>query len=97
VIADGVITQAAALAAAIICPEVKNYMLASHMSREPAGRMLLEALGLRAVIDGDMALGEGTGAMMLFPLLDMVLEVYHGEHTFDALGMDAYVPQGGNA
>ena len=42
-----------------------------------------------------MALGEGTGAVTLFPLLDMALRVYNGTHTFDDLGMEAYTPQGG--
>ena len=38
---------------------------------------------------------EGTGAVTLFPLLDMALRVYNGTHTFDDLGMEAYTPQGG--
>ena len=42
-----------------------------------------------------MALGEGTGAVAVLPLLDMALRVYHGTHTFDDLGMDAYTPQEG--
>ena len=44
-----------------------------------------------------MALGEGTGAVTLFPLMDMALAVYAGPHTFDSMGMDAYVPQEGQA
>ena len=39
-----------------------------------------------------MALGEGTGAVMLFPLLDMALAVYGSSHSFQNLGMAAYVP-----
>ena len=35
----------------------------------------------------------GAGAVMLLPLLDMALRVYHGAHTFDALNMAAYTPQ----
>lgn len=54
---------------------------------------MLDALGLQPVLHGDMALGEGTGAVMLLPLLDMALRVYHGAHTFDALNMAAYTPQ----
>ena len=53
--------------------------------------------GLEPVIDAGMALGEGTGAVMLFPLLDMALRVYAGEHTFASLGMEAYKPMGGGA
>ena len=72
-------------------------MLPSHMSREPAARRIFEELDLHPVIDADMALGEGTGAVALLPLLDMALAVYYGPHTFDRLGMDAYTPQEGQA
>ena len=95
VVIDGVISAVAALTAARICPEARAYMLPSHMSREPAARRILEELNLHPVIDADMALGEGTGAVALLPLLDMALAVYHGPHTFDQLGMDAYTPQEG--
>jgi len=93
IVIDGVISAVAALAALRICPDAGEFMLASHMSREPAGKLVMDALGLEPVIDAGMALGEGTGAVMLFPLLDMAYRVYCGKHTFDDLGMDAYTPQ----
>lgn len=97
VVIDGLISSAAALLAARYYPVAREYMLASHVSREPAGQMTLDELGLTAIVHGDMALGEGTGAVTLFPLLDMALNVYHGPHTFEGLGMAAYKPQGGKA
>jgi len=97
VVIDGVISAVAALVAVRICPEVRHFMLSSHISREPAGKMLMDALELESVIDAGMALGEGTGAVMLFPLLDMAHRVYAGKHTFHDLGMDAYTPQGDKA
>ena len=95
IVIDGVISAVAALTATRICPGARAYMLPSHMSREPAARRIFEELDLRPVIDADMALGEGTGAVALLPLLDMALAVYHGPHTFDQLGMEAYTPQEG--
>lgn len=95
VVIDGVISAVAALVAARICPEAKDFMLPSHMSREPAALRIMDELGLQPVIHADMALGEGTGAVALLPLMDMALCVYHGRHTFDDLGMDAYTPQEG--
>lgn len=95
VVIDGVISAVAALVAARICPEAKNFMLPSHMSREPAAIRIMDELELKPIIHADMALGEGTGAAALLPLLDMALRVYHGPHTFDDLGMDAYTPQEG--
>ena len=95
IVIDGVISAVAALIAARISPACRAFMLPSHMSREPAVAPVMEELGLSPVIHADMALGEGTGAVTLFPLLDMALRVYNGTHTFDDLGMEAYTPQGG--
>lgn len=93
VVIDGVISAVAALIAARICPETVDFMLPSHMSREPAMVRIMEELHMRPILHADMALGEGTGAVALVPMLDMALRVYHGTHTFDDLGMDAYTPQ----
>lgn len=92
VVADGVISAAAALVACRICPRARAYILPSHRSRESAARQILSELDLHPVLDAGMALGEGTGAVMLFPLLDMALAVYGSSHTFQNLGMAAYVP-----
>ena len=92
---DGFISLAAALVACRVCPEAREFLLPSHASRAPGAQAIARALGLRPVIAGEMALGEGTGAAMLFPLLDMAARVYRGAHTFDSLGMAAYTPQGG--
>lgn len=90
VVLDGVISCVAALCARQLCPRAVGYMLASHESQEPAARVLLDRLGLRAPITAAMHLGEGTGAMALLPLLDAAIEVYRGCITFEQSGMDAY-------
>lgn len=96
VVIDGVISAVSALIAMRIDPDCAACMLASHVSREPAGKILLDELGLSPVLHADMALGEGTGAVMLFPLLEAAARVYFGTHTFTDLGMAAYTPQGGS-
>ncbi|MBQ2699937.1 MAG: nicotinate-nucleotide--dimethylbenzimidazole phosphoribosyltransferase [Clostridia bacterium] len=93
IVIDGMISAVAALTAARLCPQVKDFMLPSHMSREPAMQRIMAELELKPILHGDMALGEGTGAAALLPLLDMALNIYHGPHTFEGLGMDAYTPQ----
>lgn len=94
IVIDGFISSVAALTAARIEPQCTDFMLASHESGEPAAHMVLEALQKKAVICGRMALGEGTGAAMLFPLLDMALSVYHQSHTFNAIGIKSYEDYG---
>ena len=93
IIIDGVISAVAALTAARIQPEAMACMLPSHMSREPAMMRIMAELQMEPILHADMALGEGTGAVTLIPLLEMALNVYHGPHTFDDLGMEAYTPQ----
>ena len=89
IVVDGFISALAAYTAAQLCPGCECAMLASHVSAEPAAHRLLESLGLDAPISAGLRLGEGTGAVCLFPLLDAALALYNGT-TFDETGMDAY-------
>ncbi|MBR0464059.1 MAG: nicotinate-nucleotide--dimethylbenzimidazole phosphoribosyltransferase [Clostridia bacterium] len=95
IVIDGVIVEAAALCAYRICPDVKPFMLASHMGHELPAVRIMDEIGLRPVIYADLALGEGTGAVALLPLLDMGYRVYSGTHTFDGIGLKAYKEKGG--
>lgn len=90
VIMDGFISGVAALCAVKLCPFVKDYLLPSHISAEPAGRMLMQTLGFNPVIHADMRLGEGTGAVALIPLLDLALSVYKNAASFDDIQVEAY-------
>lgn len=90
IVLDGMITAVAALAAERLAPGVRFYMIASHLSKEPITRRIMEELELYPVIQAGLALGEGTGAAMLFPLLDMALTVYRENDSFDEMEIDAY-------
>lgn len=90
VIIDGVISAVAALLAERLVPGCRRYMLASHVSREPAAARILEMLELEPVLHADLALGEGTGAVMLMPLLDMALSVYQSHTTFADIQVEQY-------
>ena len=90
IIMDGFISGVAALLAVKLCPYVKDYILPSHISAEPAGQMLMQALGFEPVIHANMRLGEGTGAVALVPLLDMAASVYWNAASFDDIHVEAY-------
>lgn len=90
VVLDGVISMAAALAAERLVPGTKECLIPSHMGKEPASALLSRELGLDPVIMADLALGEGTGAVMMFALLDLALSVYRGRTTFSDIQIDAY-------
>ena len=93
VIIDGVISSAAAAIAYSIQPLCREYMLASHSSGEPAGEGLLAYCGLKAPINAGLRLGEGTGGLLLVPLLDGALALYNNSHRFDETGIERYVEQ----
>ncbi len=90
IIVDGVISACAAVIAARLCPCVAQYMVASHLGKEPAHGFFLKELGLEPVIYGNLALGEGTGAVLLLPMLDMALAVYNNKETFEENNLEAY-------
>ncbi|MCQ2417390.1 MAG: nicotinate-nucleotide--dimethylbenzimidazole phosphoribosyltransferase [Oscillospiraceae bacterium] len=93
VIIDGVISAAAAAVAYQIAPICGEYMLASHCSGEPAASGLLQKMHLQAVIDAGLRLGEGTGGLLLLPLLDGTLALYRHAHTFEQEHIERYTKQ----
>lgn len=95
VLVDGFISATAALCAETIYPGCRDYMLASHVSAEPAGRYLLDRLGLFPLIQAGMCLGEGTGAVAAIPLLDMAVGVYTKMSSFREIHIEEYKPMGG--
>lgn len=90
VIIDGLISAVAALAASIILPGTEKYMIASHSGREKGTGIALRKLGLKNLIDADMALGEGTGGVMIIPVIDMVFNVYNGGTSFETAKIQQY-------
>ena len=90
VVMDGFISCVAALIAMKLCPTAGDYILASHVSKEPAAHLILEHMGKEAILHADMCLGEGTGAVTLFPVLDMAAAVYHSMSTFEDIHVEQY-------
>ena len=69
VLVDGFIATAAALLAVRLSPNARDYCLFAHASAEAGHRLMLEALAARPLLELDMRLGEGTGALLSVPLL----------------------------
>lgn len=90
VVLDGVISAVAALTAERLIPGVREYMIPSHQSKEAAAKRILKELRLQPVIDASLALGEGTGAVMMFALLDMAMTLYEKRTTFSEIGIEQY-------
>lgn len=90
VVMDGFISCVAALTAKLLCPGAADYMLSSHVSKEPASRLILEKLGKSPILHGDMCLGEGTGAIAFLPVLELGAELYNTMGTFEDIHMEQY-------
>lgn len=87
VMLDGVITGAAGLLAVRLAPGAAGYLLASHLSVEPAHAPLLAALGLAPLLDLGLRLGEGTGAALALGLVDAALRILHEMASFADAGV----------
>ena len=87
VILDGVSACAAALAAVAFCPDAVHCMVAGHRSTEPGASRALAALGLRPLLDLDLRLGEGSGAVLALPIVGAAARVLRDVATFDSAGV----------
>ncbi len=87
VLVDGFITTAAALAACRLNPGVRDWLLFAHRSAEPGHARLLDALGARPLLELDMRLGEGSGAVAALPLLRLACAAHGGMATFAEAGV----------
>ena len=90
IVIDGFISMISALIAERLLPGCREYMIASHLGRESGMKLLSRCLELTPVINADLALGEGTGAVMLFPLLDMAMSLYGSGTMFSDTSIEEY-------
>ena len=86
---DGFLSTVSGLLAVLIRKEAKDYMLASHISTEPAGAAILQMLDLPAPLHMGMHLGEGSGAVAMIPLLRMGAN--EEMSTFSDISVEQYV------
>ena len=90
IVLDGVISMVAALLSERIAQGTIRYLIPSHKGKEPAVEKLMKELGIEPVIDGRMALGEGTGAVMMLSLLEMAMCVYRKRTLFSDISVEQY-------
>jgi nicotinate-nucleotide--dimethylbenzimidazole phosphoribosyltransferase len=76
VVLDGVITLAAATVANEIKPKTTEFLIAAHCSSEPGSRIALKHLGLNPLLDLDLRLGEGTGALLAIPIIRSACQAF---------------------
>ena len=87
IIIDGFISGAAALIAAGLCPQCKDYMIAGHCSVEPGHKIILQHLDLKPLLDLEMRLGEGTGAALAMSFAEISVRILTEMATFTEAGV----------
>ncbi|MBC7809718.1 MAG: nicotinate-nucleotide--dimethylbenzimidazole phosphoribosyltransferase [Burkholderiales bacterium] len=91
ILVDGLICTAAAMIAAQFQPQVVDYMVAAHRSIEPGHGIALSLLGLAPLLEFDMRLGEGTGALLALPIVEAAMRTLQEMSTFDDAGVSGPV------
>jgi len=87
VVLDGFVTSAAALVAQTIDPRATDYWVAAHASAERGSALALERLSLRPLLQLDMRLGEGTGALLAMDLVETAIALQAGMATYATAGV----------
>lgn len=90
IVLDGAISMVAALVAERLEPGTKDFLIPSHKSREPLVVKVMQELELDPVIDGNMALGEGTGAVLFMQIIKTAAAVYEKSVPFAESGVEQY-------
>ncbi len=83
IIIDGFVTSCALLVASMMEPHLVSYVIASHVGKEKGHSLILEKLSLRPLLSLDLSLGEGSGALLCWPIIKQALHLYDGMETFD--------------
>ncbi len=87
VVIDGFISGAAALIATSLSPRAKDYLIAAHLSAEAGHKLLLDFLGLQPLLNLNMRLGEGTGAVLGISLVEAAVKILNQMATFSEAGV----------
>ncbi len=83
VVVDGVIASAAAWIAVLLAPSLKDWLFFGHASVEPAQQEVFKALNVIPILQLNMRLGEGSGAAMAVPILQLACQLHANMATFD--------------
>ena len=90
ILVDGFIMTACALAACQLRPEVKDYMIFTHCGDESGHKRMLDAMGARPLLNLGLRLGEGTGALCAYPIVDSAVRMMNEMNNFENAKITKY-------
>jgi len=90
ILIDGFIMTACALAAIQLYPAAQDYMIFTHCGDESGHKRMLDAMGVHALLHLGLRLGEGTGALCAFPIVDSAVRMMNEMNNFDNANITKY-------
>ena len=90
ILVDGFIMTACALAATRLYPAAQDYMVFTHCGDESGHRLMLDAMGARPLLHLGLRLGEGTGALCAFPIVDSAVRMMNEMNNFQSAHITKY-------
>ena len=90
ILVDGFIMTACALAAIKLYPAAKDYMIFTHCGDESGHKLMLDAIGAKPLLHLGLRLGEGTGALCAFPIVDSAVRMINEMNNFDNANITKY-------
>ena len=90
ILVDGFIMTACALAAVKLYPAARDYMIFTHCGDESGHKRMLDAMGAKALLNLGLRLGEGTGALCAFPIVDSAVRMIREMNNFDNAKITKY-------
>ncbi len=90
ILIDGFIMTACALAATKLCPEAMPYMIFGHQGDESSHKRMLDLMGARPLLNLGLRLGEGTGALCAYPLVDSAVRMINEMNNFENAHITKY-------
>ena len=90
ILVDGFIMTACALGAIRLYPATQDYMIFTHCGDESGHKMMLDILGAKPLLHFGLRLGEGTGALCAYPLVDSAVRMMNEMNTFDKAKITKY-------
>ena len=90
ILVDGFIMTACAIAAIRLYPAAQDYMIFTHCGDESGHKMMLDIVGAKPLLNLGLRLGEGTGALCAFPIVDSAVRMMNEMNNFDNAKITKY-------
>ena len=90
ILVDGFIMTACAVAAIRLCPAAQDYMIFTHCGDESGHKRMLDIVGAKPLLHLGLRLGEGTGALCAFPIVDSAVRMVNEMNNFDNAKITKY-------